>query len=84
LRKMRWVGNVARVEKMNTNTILVKPQGKRSLRRPRRRWEDGRILGKLVWKLWTSFIGSEEGPVAGSCEHGNEASGSVKGGEFLD
>jgi len=24
------------------------------------------------------------GPVAGSCEHGNEPSGSTKGGEFLD
>jgi hypothetical protein len=28
--------------------------------------------------------GSEEGPVAGSCEHGNETSGSINGGEFLD
>jgi hypothetical protein len=28
--------------------------------------------------------GSEQGPVAGSCEHGNEPSGSVKVGEFLD
>jgi hypothetical protein len=24
------------------------------------------------------------GPVAGSCEHDNETSGSIKGGEFLD
>jgi hypothetical protein len=28
--------------------------------------------------------GSGEGPVAGSCEHGNEPSGSIKGGEFFD
>jgi hypothetical protein len=28
--------------------------------------------------------GSGEGPVTGSCEHGNEPSGSIKGGEFLD
>jgi hypothetical protein len=28
--------------------------------------------------------GRGEGPVAGSCEHGNEPSGSTKGGEFLD
>jgi hypothetical protein len=27
---------------------------------------------------------SEQGPVAGCCEHGNEPSSSVKGGEFLD
>lgn len=28
--------------------------------------------------------GSEEGQAAHSYEHGNDASGSVKGGEFLD
>jgi hypothetical protein len=28
--------------------------------------------------------GSAKGPVAGSCEHGNGPSGSIKGGEFLD
>jgi hypothetical protein len=28
--------------------------------------------------------GSGKGPVAGSCEHGNELSDSMKGGEFLD
>jgi hypothetical protein len=25
-----------------------------------------------------------QGPVAGSCDHGNEPSGYIKGGEFLD
>jgi len=28
--------------------------------------------------------GSRQGPVAGCCEHDNELSGSIKGGEFLD
>jgi len=28
--------------------------------------------------------GSGKGPVAGSCEHGNELSGSITGEEFLD
>jgi len=28
--------------------------------------------------------GSEYGPVAGFLKHGNETSGSIKGGEFLD
>jgi hypothetical protein len=28
--------------------------------------------------------GSGCGPVAGSCEHGNETLRSIKGGEFLD
>jgi hypothetical protein len=41
-RRMRWAEHVARtVEKRNVYRILVgKPEGKRSLRRPRRRWED--------------------------------------------
>jgi hypothetical protein len=30
------------------------------------------------------WSGSGQEPVAGSCEHGNEPSGSEKGGEFLD
>jgi hypothetical protein len=37
---MRWAGHVARIgEKMNAYRILVgKPEGKRPLRSPRRRW----------------------------------------------
>jgi hypothetical protein len=39
---MRWTGHVARTEeKRNAYRILVgKPEGKRPLGRPRRRWED--------------------------------------------
>jgi hypothetical protein len=42
-RGMRWAGNVARMgEGRNVNRILVgKPEGKRPLERPRRRWENG-------------------------------------------
>jgi hypothetical protein len=41
-RRMRWVGHVARmVETRNAYRILVgKPEGKRPLERPRRRWVD--------------------------------------------
>jgi hypothetical protein len=41
-RKMRWVGHVARMgEKRNAYRFLVgKPEGKRPLRRPRRRRVD--------------------------------------------
>jgi hypothetical protein len=41
-RKMRWAGHVARMgEKMNVFRLLEgKPEGKRPLRRPRRRWMD--------------------------------------------
>jgi hypothetical protein len=39
---MRWAGNVARVgEDRGVHRVLVgKPEGKWSLGRPRRRWED--------------------------------------------
>jgi hypothetical protein len=38
-RRMRWTGHVARMGKRNAYRILaVKPEGKRPLRRSRRRW----------------------------------------------
>ena len=41
-RKMRWTGHVARMEeRRGVYRVLVgKPEGKRPLGRPRRRWED--------------------------------------------
>jgi hypothetical protein len=41
-RRMRWAGHVARMgEKRNAYRILVgKPEGKRQLGRPKRRWVD--------------------------------------------
>jgi hypothetical protein len=41
-RRLRWVGHVAHMGEMrNVCKILVgKPEGKRSLQRPRHRWED--------------------------------------------
>jgi hypothetical protein len=41
-RRMRWAGHVARMgEKSNAYRLLVgKPEGKRPLGRPRRRWVD--------------------------------------------
>jgi hypothetical protein len=42
LRQMRWAGHVARMgEDRDVYSVLVgKPEGKRPLGRPRRRWED--------------------------------------------
>jgi hypothetical protein len=42
-RRMRWAEHVARMgEGRNVYRVLVgKPEGKRPLGRPRRRWEDG-------------------------------------------
>jgi hypothetical protein len=51
--RMRWAGHVARMgEKRNAYRLLVrKPEGKRPLGRPRRRWVDNiRIdLGEVGW-----------------------------------
>jgi hypothetical protein len=46
-RRMRWVGHVAQMGKTrNTYRILVgKPEGKRALGRPRRRWVDNIKMG---------------------------------------
>jgi hypothetical protein len=66
--------------------LMGKPEGKRPLGRRRRRWEDNikmdfQEVGRGVWTgsswLW---IGTD----AGTCECGNEPSGSMKSGGFLD
>jgi hypothetical protein len=45
-RRMRWAGHVARMgEVRGVNRVLVgKPEGKRPLGRPRRRWEDNILM----------------------------------------
>jgi hypothetical protein len=51
-RRMRWAGHVARMEKRTAYRILVeKPEGKRPLGRPRRRWvEDIKMdLREIGW-----------------------------------
>jgi hypothetical protein len=42
------------------------------------------ILRQQGWKMWTGFMWLRRELVAGCCEHGNEPSCSIKGGEFLD
>jgi hypothetical protein len=50
---MRWAGHVARIrEKSNAYRLLVgKPEGKRPLGRPKRRWVDNirMDLGEVGW-----------------------------------
>jgi hypothetical protein len=43
-----------------------------------------KLLLMMVWGCGLDSFGSGQGQVAGSCEHGNEPSGSIKCGEFLD
>jgi hypothetical protein len=46
-RRMRWAGHVARMrEKRNAYTLLVgKPEGRRPLGKPRRKWLDNIRMG---------------------------------------
>jgi hypothetical protein len=49
---MRWEGHVAGMENRDAYRILVgKPEGKRPLGRPRRKWEDNIMmdLGEVGW-----------------------------------
>jgi hypothetical protein len=59
-RRMRWAGHVKRMgEKRNVYRILVgKPEGKRPLVRPRRRWVDNTKmdLRKVGWVAWIGLI----------------------------
>ena len=54
-RRMRWAGHVARMgERRGTHRVLVgKPEGKRPLERPRRRWEDNINMDLNEVVVWT-------------------------------
>jgi hypothetical protein len=50
---------------------------------------DGRIILRWIFRKWEVLwglrgVGSGQGQVADTCECGNELSGSIKCGEFLD
>jgi hypothetical protein len=62
------------------------PEGKRTLGRPRHRWEDNikMYLQEMRCGHVLDRAGSGQGQVASTCECGNETSGSIKCGEFLD
>ena len=64
---------------------MGKPEGKRPLGRPRRRWEDNikmdlREVGGVVGTGWRWL---RIGKVAGACGYGEEPSGSKNVGNFL-
>jgi hypothetical protein len=73
-RRMRWAGHVTCMgDKRNAYRVLVgKPEGKRPLRKSRRRWEDN-IKINLRYIGWVTWTGQEA--VEGPCKHGNEPSG---------
>jgi len=62
------------------------PEGKRQHERHRRRWEDNikMDLQEEGWGAWTGSSWLKIGQMVDTCECGNEHSGSIKCGEFLD
>ena len=85
---MRRTGNIARIgERRGVYRVLVgKPEGRRTLGRLRYRWEENIKLIFEKWNGGTNWIELAQGRERwrGLCECGNESSGSVKCGEFLD
>ena len=75
---MRWAGHVVRMGERGAYRVLVgKPDGKRPLGRPRRRWVDIR-MDLLEVGCGLDWAGPGQGQVADACECGNELSGSIK------
>ena len=74
-------------EERGVYRVLVgKPEVRRPLGRPRRRWVDNIKMDlQEVGCVYRDCIGlAQDRQVAYACECGNEPSGSVKCGEFLD
>jgi hypothetical protein len=72
--------------RIHINVLIGKSEGKRQIGRPRRRWNYIRTdVKERVWEGvdWIK-CGSGEGQVEGPCEHGTEASGSIKDERFID
>jgi hypothetical protein len=63
-------------ERKDYKVMMGKPEGKRPLGRPRRRWEVGSewILGRLAWGVWIGFDWLRTG--TSCCECGDKPSGS--------
>ena len=58
-RRIRWAGHVARMGKVKGayRVLVVKPEGKRPLGRPRRRWIDNIRMGSPGGGMWVYGIG---------------------------
>jgi hypothetical protein len=58
-RRMRWAGHVTRIgeERKVYKVLMGKPEGKRPLGRPRRKWEDGTRMNlrETGLGLWGGF-----------------------------
>ena len=81
-RRLRWAGHVTCMEQFrNAYSILVgKPESKRPLGRPRRRWEDNikMDLRKVGCDPRDWIVLAEDRDQAGLCKGSNEPLGFVK------
>jgi hypothetical protein len=67
--------------------LVEKPEGKRPLGRPRRKWKDNNIklhLQEAEWGTQTGLIWLRIGSGGGLFLHRNEPSDSIKFGKFID
>ena len=71
-------------ERVVYRILVGKPEGRRPLGRPRRRWVDNIKMDLQEVGCGLDWTGPGKRQVADACECGNETSGSVKCGEFLD
>jgi hypothetical protein len=82
-RRMWWAGHVALMgEKRSAYRLLVgKPEGKKPLGRPRRKWLDNIKMDLLeigLGRCGLDWSSSGYGQVESSCECGYDPSGSIK------
>jgi hypothetical protein len=60
-RRIRWAVHLAHMgEERKVYRVLVRPEGKRPLERPRHRWEDGirMDLREIGWGIYSGLTGS--------------------------
>jgi len=87
--RIRWAGHVVRMREKRGIYIGFWWRNLRERDRLGDPGIDGRIILRWIfwkWKVgvWTGRADSGQGQVAGTCECGNEPSGSIKCGEFHD
>jgi hypothetical protein len=88
LRRMRWAGHVAPIgDRRGASRILMwNPRVRDHLEDP---CIDGSIILRWIFRegdegAWTRLIWLRIRKVTGTCKCGNESSGSIKCGEFID
>jgi hypothetical protein len=59
---MSWAWHVARMGEDGYRVLVGKPEGKRPLGRPRRRWEDSIKMEKYIGVVWASLLAQDRDP----------------------